>query len=110
MGNSSVAETATFSIRHFPRSEIMEKPLPMDSFWKVIGRFLFSKRKKKTELNKRDHVKICLSSSVLLFIELNRRFVKIGWQQIRGSNLELLSGSNSSRPINGITEDSFIQG
>ena len=77
MGNSSVAETATLSIRHFPCSEIMDKPLPMDSFWKVIGRFLFSKRKKKkTELNKRDHVKICLSSRVLLFIELNKRFVK----------------------------------
>lgn len=76
MENISVIETATFSIRHFPRSEIMEQPLPMDSFWKVIGRFLFPKRKKKTELNKRDRVKICLSSPVLLFIELNRRFVK----------------------------------
>jgi len=47
----------------------------MDSFWKVTGRFQCSKRK-KTELNKRDHVKICLSSRVLLFIELKRRFVK----------------------------------
>lgn len=50
MGNISVIETATFSIRYFPRSEIMEQPLPKDSFWKVIGRFLFPKRKKKDRI------------------------------------------------------------